>query len=134
MASTAENSSRSSRPAARSQPRARGASRPLRRDGMLHLFYAGQPVPCPVGCGGSAEVVRVGTADSGAGELWLECASCAQRRRYEVPRAGQAEKRSVSTALRAGRATSCPRHSAPVALAPRGRQLVCPACGVVFRD
>jgi len=134
MPSTAENSSRPPRPAARKRTAANGAPRPPRRDGILHLFYAGQPVPCPVGCGGSAEVVRVSTADSGAGELWLECASCAQRRRYEVPRAGQAEKRTVSTALRAGQATSCPRHSSPVALAPRGRQLVCPACGVVFRD
>jgi len=134
MASTAENSSRSSRPAARNGAPAHTARQPLHHDGILHLFYAGKPVPCPVGCGGNAEVVRVSTADSGAGELWLECASCAQRRRYEVPRAGQAEKRSVSTALRAGRATWCPRHSSPVALAPRGRQLVCPACGVVFRD
>ncbi len=132
MASTAENTPRPRR--ARPRTAARGAARTTRRGGPLRLFYAGEPLPCPVGCGGSAEVVRVGTSDAGGGELWLECASCAQRQRYDVPRAGQAEKRRVSTAVRAGRRTSCPRHAAPVALAPRGRQLVCPACGVVFRD
>jgi len=134
MTSTAGNSSRSPRPAAANPAPERGHPPALHQDGMLHLFYAGQPVPCPVGCGGTAEVVRVSTSDSGAGELWLGGGRGAQRQRYEVPRAGQAEKRSVSTALRAGRATWCPRHAAPVALTPRGRQLVCPACGVVFRD
>jgi len=130
MASSAENSIRPTRNATRRS----GTDRAPLHDATLGRFYAGEPIPCPVGCGGNADVVRVGTSESGGGELWLECTSCAQRRRYDVPRAALAEKLTVSSALRARRTTCCPRHATPVALTPRGRQLVCPACGVVFRD
>ncbi len=103
-------------------------------NGMFRHFYAGKGVPCHVGCGGSAEVVRVGTAADGGGELWLECGSCAQRARYEVPRASVEERRVVRRALDGGGEPVCPRHARRTPLQPRGRQLVCPECGVRYRE
>lgn len=101
---------------------------------FFQTFYAGASVPCHVGCGGAAEVVRVGTAADGGGELWLECGSCAQRVRYEVPRASSDELQVVRQALEGGGEAVCPRHSRRTPLHPRGRQLVCPECGVRFRE
>lgn len=112
------------------QPREDGWAMPAL---VLESLYAGSPLPCPVLCGGAAEVVRVGTLDSGAGELWVECASCAQRARYDVPAATDLERRRVGNLLRSASEPLCPRHARPVVLARRGRALVCPECGVEYR-
>lgn len=101
---------------------------------FFQAFYAGTTVPCHVGCGGTAEVVRVGTVADGAGELWLECGSCAQRVRYLVPPASDDEILAVRRALEDGGEAVCPRHARRTPLHPRGRQLVCPECGVCFRE
>jgi hypothetical protein len=103
-------------------------------DWIFQRYYAGQRVPCHVGCGGSSEVVRVGTAAHGGGELWMECGSCAQRIRYEVPPASAEERSGVERALDGGGEAACPRHVSRVVLQRRGRQLVCPACGVRYRE
>jgi predicted RNA-binding Zn-ribbon protein involved in translation (DUF1610 family) len=89
-------------------------------------------VPCPVGCGGFSEIVRVGTLADGRGEIWFECLSCAQRRMFDVPAATAEESAAVAKAGEAGHEPTCPRHGRAVALRRRGRQYVCPACGVVF--
>lgn len=102
--------------------------------GIFERYYAGEKVPCHVGCGGSAEVVRVATAADGAGELWVECRSCAQRVRYEVPPASVEERRAVERALDGGTDAVCPRHAWRTLLQRRGRQLVCPECGVRYRE
>ncbi|HEX6939005.1 MAG TPA: hypothetical protein VF158_06295 [Longimicrobiales bacterium] len=102
--------------------------------GFLRHFYAGESVPCHVGCGGAAEVVRVGTAADGGGELWLECGSCAQRVRYFVPRPSAEEREEVMRALDGGGEAVCPRHARRTPLQPKGRQLVCPECGVRYRE
>jgi len=101
---------------------------------VLGLFYAGGAVPCPVGCGGASEVVRVGALATGAGELWVECGSCAQRGRFAVPVATEPERRAVESALRDGKDVSCPRHAYRAVLQRRGRGLVCPDCGVRYRE
>jgi hypothetical protein len=94
---------------------------------------AGEMVPCPVGCGGFSEVVRVGSLENGAGEVWFECLSCAQRKAFEIPAATKEENAVVhETAETEGKEPICPRHTRPVQLRRRGRQFVCPACGVVF--
>jgi hypothetical protein len=111
----------------------RGRSAVVRR-GVLEEFYAGEPVPCPVGCGGESELVRTGTRADGSGEVWFECRSCAQRRRYDVPAATRAERSEVAAELAADREPTCPRHGPREALKRRGRQLFCGMCGVVFRD
>jgi hypothetical protein len=107
-------------------------SPPLQETDPLAAYMAGEMVPCPVGCGGFSEIVRVGTLDSGAGEVWFECLSCAQRRMYEVPAATEAENAAILTAAESGSEPLCPRHGRPVALRRRGRQFVCPACGLRF--
>ncbi|HEX7051494.1 MAG TPA: hypothetical protein VF188_14910 [Longimicrobiales bacterium] len=101
---------------------------------VLGRYYAGEAVPCPVGCGGVAEVVRTGSREGGGGELWVECGSCAQRARYAVPEATDEERREVWRALEAGEDPLCGRHATPPALQRRGHRLVCPACGVRYRD
>lgn len=102
--------------------------------GCIRRFYAGEEVPCHVGCGGAAEVVRVGTAADGGGELWMECGSCAQRVRYAVPQASREEREGVRRAVDGGSEAVCPRHARRTPLQPRGRQLVCPECGVRYRE
>lgn len=101
---------------------------------LFQRYYAGLNMPCHVGCGGSVEVVRVGTVSNGGGELWVECGSCAQRARYVVPAASEDERLGVARALDGGGEAACPRHVLRVPLQRRGRQLVCPECGVRFRE
>jgi hypothetical protein len=108
-------------------------SPPLQATDPLGAYLAGEMVPCPVGCGGFSEVVRVGSLDKGAGEVWFECLSCAQRKAFAIPAATKAENDAVSqTAETEGKEPTCPRHTRPVQLRRRGRQFVCPSCGVVF--
>jgi hypothetical protein len=132
------------------RPRPRGAKRrrkpddrqrdvirpspPLQPTDPLAAYMAGEMVPCPVGCGGFSEIVRVGTKEDGAGEVWFECLSCAQRQPFAVPKAQPDEIRNASTAAEAGEVL-CPRHPGRmVLLRRRGRQLVCPECGVRFTE
>jgi hypothetical protein len=107
-------------------------SPPLQETDPLAAYLAGEMVPCPVGCGGFSEVVRVGTLESGAGEVWFECLSCAQRRMFEVPAATEAESAAIANAGEEGHEPHCPRHGRPTPVRRRGRQFVCPACGLVF--
>jgi hypothetical protein len=107
-------------------------SPPLEKTDPLGDYLAGQMVPCPVGCGGFSEVVRVGSLESGEGEVWFECLSCAQRRQFVLPKATRAENAEIAKAEELSREIHCPRHKVPVALRRRGRQFVCPSCGVVF--
>jgi hypothetical protein len=108
-------------------------SPPLQESDPLGAYFAGEMVPCPVGCGGFSEVVRVGSLEGGAGEIWFECLSCAQRRAFEIPKATKAENGAVAqTAEAEGKEPTCPRHTRPTQLRRRGRQFVCPACGVMF--
>jgi hypothetical protein len=110
------------------------AGEPPKRNGaLLQGYFTGGMVPCPVGCGGASEVVRLGTLADGSGELWFECTSCAQRARVDVPVATAAERAQVAADLDADRAPACPRHSRREELQRRGRRLLCGACGVVFR-
>jgi hypothetical protein len=109
-------------------------SPPLQETDPLAAYLAGEMVPCPVGCGGFSEVVRVSTKEDGSGEVWFECLSCAQRRAFEIPRATPEDIRTVYAAAEEGREPGCPRHGRTVALRRRGRQFVCPECGVVFSD
>lgn len=102
--------------------------------GALGTFYSGGRLPCPVGCGGVSQVVRVGAMACGRGELWLECGSCAQRGRYPVPEATERERQGIEEALKAGRDLICPRHLHRAILQRRGRGLVCPDCGVRYRE
>lgn len=104
------------------------------REAVFRQFYEGAGMPCHVGCGGTAEVVRVGTGANGAGELWVECGSCAQRMRYVVPAATELERLRVERALDGGTEPECPRHARRTALQRRGRQFVCPECGVRYRE
>ena len=110
-------------------------SPPLQETDPLAAYLAGEMVPCPVGCGGFSEVVRVATLESGAGDIWFECLSCAQRRSFEVPAATAEERRAVLAAAESeGHEPLCPRHGKPVALRRRGKDFVCPACGVIFPE
>ena len=80
-----------------------------------------------------AQVVRVSTADNGAGEIWLECLSCAQRERFEVSAPGTEERNKVYATLDAGNEPQCTRHNGRyVPLRRRGRDLVCPECGILI--
>jgi hypothetical protein len=107
-------------------------SPPLEKTDPLGAYLAGQMVPCPVGCGGFSEVVRVGTLENGSGEVWFECLSCAQRKQFVLNKASRAETAEVARAEEEGREPLCPRHSVHVGLRRRGRQFVCPACGVMY--
>jgi hypothetical protein len=101
---------------------------------LLQSFYAGEQMQCPVGCGGTAYAVRVSTLGDGCGDLWLECNCCAQRERVTVPPATPEERLALKTTPAPGVTPSCPRHAGRVPLRQRGRQLVCPECGVRFRE
>jgi hypothetical protein len=107
-------------------------SPPLEKTDPLADYLAGQQVPCPVGCGGFSEIVRIASLPTGEGEIWFECLSCAQRRQFILPKATKEENAAVLKAEEQGREITCPRHSVAVGLRRRGRQFVCPACGVVF--
>jgi hypothetical protein len=109
-------------------------ARRTRLEQAANSFLTGSPVPCPLGCGGTAEAVRVSTAESGTGEVWMECTSCAQRERLEFPAPAQEEREQVDRTLQAGQEPLCPRHYRRVVLRRRGRQLLCPECGVRYRD
>jgi hypothetical protein len=121
---SSSGSSKSSRKAAPS--RKAPARDPVKR------FYAGLPIPCPIECGGTAQVILVNTTDDGRGEVWFECMSCVQRGRYDMPKATPKEKKQVAAMVEEGEPT-CPRHAERTPLRSRGRQLACPACGVVYR-
>lgn len=101
---------------------------------LLQSFYAGEQIPCPVGCGGTAHAVRVGTLRDGGGQLWLECSCCAQRELITVPPATTTELSSIPTLPAPGETLVCPRHAGRVPLRQQGRRLVCPECGVRFRE
>jgi len=101
---------------------------------FLNALYQGTALPCPVGCGGISEVVRVATLAGGSGQVWLECLSCAQREGYEAPAPAAAECEAVQQVLDAGQTASCVRHARRVMLLRRGRRLVCPECGVRYRE
>jgi hypothetical protein len=104
----------------------------VQTDPMTH-YMAGEMVPCPVGCGGFSEVVRISTKPDGAGEVWFECLQCAQRKMFELPPATADEKKAVHAQIEAGHEILCPRHGARVVgLRRRGREFVCPECGVSF--
>ena len=104
----------------------------VQTDPMVH-YMAGEMVPCPVGCGGFSEVVRISTKADGSGEVWFECLQCAQRKMFELPAATPAEKKAVHAQLEAGHEIVCPRHNGRlVGLRRRGREFVCPECGVSF--
>lgn len=103
------------------------------RADVLARYLLGETPACPVGCGGMAQVVRVSTADNGAGEVWLECLSCAQRERFEVAAPTAEERDKVYATLDAGNEPQCTRHSGRyVPLRRRGRDLVCPECGILI--
>jgi len=99
---------------------------------VREIYYRGGSLPCPAGCGGAAERVRVVTTEMGGGEVWLECKSCAQRGSFELPPPTAEERAEVREAVRGGRGVGCPRHWHPVQLRRRGRDLVCPECGVLY--
>jgi hypothetical protein len=103
------------------------------RADVLARYLLGETPACPVGCGGMAQVVRVSTGENGAGEVWLECLSCAQRERFEVPAPGTEERNKVYATLDAGNEPQCTRHNGRyVPLRRRGRDLVCPECGILI--
>jgi hypothetical protein len=109
-------------------------SPPLEQTDPLKHYLAGEMVPCPVGCGGFSEVVRISTMEGGAGEIWFECLSCAQRKMFEIPAATEEERRQVFAAVEGGVEPLCPRHSKAVQLRRRGRDFMCPECGVAYPD
>jgi hypothetical protein len=109
-------------------------SPPLEQTDPLRHYLAGEMVPCPVGCGGFSEVVRISTMEGGAGEVWFECLSCAQRRMFELAAATQEERAHIFAELEQGHEPFCPRHSKSVQLRRRGRHLACPECGVQFAE
>jgi hypothetical protein len=117
---------KSTRGASRSRKGAPAAD-PVKR------FYAGLPIACPVRCGGTAHVIRVTTAADGGGQVWFECMSCVQRGRFDLPRATPREKKQIAALVEEGQEAICPRHAERTVLRSRGRQLACPACGVVYR-
>ncbi|HSJ31402.1 MAG TPA: hypothetical protein VK933_08215 [Longimicrobiales bacterium] len=109
-------------------------SPPLEKTDPLKHYLAGDMVPCPVGCGGFSEVVRISTRENGAGEVWFECLSCAQRKMFEIPPATMEERTKISAELETGQEPYCPRHTKQVQLRRRGRDFVCPECGVAFPE
>jgi hypothetical protein len=103
------------------------------RADVMTRYLRGESPACPVGCGGMAQVVRVSPGANGAGEIWLECLSCAQRERFEIPAPSAQERDTVFATLEAGNEPQCPRHSGRyVPLRRRGRDLVCPECGILI--
>jgi len=104
------------------------------RGRVLDQYMAGEVPTCPVGCGGIAEVVRVGTLDDGSGDVWIECLSCAQRAQFQIPAASTEERRQANQSMEESGEALCPRHGRPVQLRRRGRDLVCPECGVLFAE
>lgn len=109
-------------------------SPPLEKTDPLKHYLAGDMVPCPVGCGGFSEVVRISTMENGAGEVWFECLSCAQRKMFEIPAATMDERTTIAAELERGQEPYCPRHTKQVQLRRRGRDFVCPECGVAFPE
>jgi hypothetical protein len=109
-------------------------SPPLEATDPIKHYMAGEMVPCPVGCGGFSEVVRISTRENGGGEVWFECLSCAQRRMFELPPATTEDRSKIAKALATGHEPFCPRHTKLVQLRRRGRDLVCPECGVAFPE
>jgi hypothetical protein len=104
------------------------------RADVLRQYLRGETPACPVGCGGMAQVVRVSTTESGAGEIWLECLSCAQRESFTVPAPTEAERTAIFATLEAGNEPTCPRHEGRwLPLRRRGRDLVCPECGILVQ-
>jgi hypothetical protein len=109
-------------------------SPPLEKTDPLKHYLAGDMVPCPVGCGGFSEVVRISTMENGAGEVWFECLSCAQRKMFEIAPATMEERTKIVAELEKGQEPYCPRHTKLVQLRRRGRDFVCPECGVSFPE
>lgn len=108
-------------------------SPPLQQTDPMKHYLAGEMVPCPVGCGAFSEVVRISTRENGAGEVWFECLSCAQRRAFEVPPASPQDRKRIREQAEAGQEAHCLRHgSRIVALRRRGMAYVCPECGVAY--
>jgi hypothetical protein len=108
-------------------------SPPLQQTDPMRHYLAGEMVPCPVGCGAFSEVVRISTRENGAGEVWFECLSCAQRRAFEVPPASAEDKQRIRAQAEAGQEAHCLRHGGRiVALRRRGMAYVCPECGVAY--
>jgi hypothetical protein len=108
-------------------------SPPLQQTDPMKHYLAGEMVPCPVGCGAFSEVVRIGTRENGAGEVWFECLSCAQRRAFEVPAATARDVQQIRAQAEAGQEAHCLRHGTRfVGLRRRGMAYVCPECGVAY--
>ncbi len=102
------------------------------RADVMARYLAGETPMCPVGCGGMAQVVRVSSLPSGAGDVWLECLSCAQRERFEIPAPTAQERQTAFDQLEAGNEPLCPRHGGRwVQLRRRGRDFACPECGIL---
>jgi hypothetical protein len=77
--------------------------------------------------------VRIATLPSGAGEVWFECLSCAQRKMFEVPAPSPEDNKFIQKALESGREAGCLRHGERhVGLRRRGPHYVCPECGVQY--
>jgi hypothetical protein len=121
------------RPVGRARDEPVRPSPPLTKTDPMAHYLAGEMVPCPVGCGGFSEVVHVSTMPNGAGEVWFECLSCAQRKSYRVARATPDEIARVMESADSGEPI-CVRCSRNAILRRRGRQLVCPDCGVIYGD
>jgi hypothetical protein len=109
-------------------------SPPLEKTEPLKHYLAGEMVPCPVGCGGFSEVVRRSTLPNGGGEVWFECLSCAQRKRFDLPPSTPEERQRIHQQLESGHEPLCPRHTKTVQLRRRGREFICPECGVSFPE
>jgi hypothetical protein len=104
------------------------------RADVIAKYLRGETPTCPVGCGGLAQVVRIATAANGAGEVWFECLSCAQRERFEVPAPTAEERDAVFAVLEAGNEPLCKRHNGRwIQLRRRGRDLACPECGILIQ-
>jgi hypothetical protein len=102
------------------------------RADVMARYLAGETPMCPVGCGGMAQVVRVSSLPNGAGDVWLECLSCAQRERFEIPAPTAQERQAAFDQLEAGNEPICPRHGGRwVQLRRRGRDFACPECGIL---
>src|SRR5690606_24028984 len=96
----------------------------------FRTFYGTGRARCHGGCGGEAEVVRVGVVRDGAGERWFERRSRAQRARYTAPPASDGGRHAGAEAVRAGREPVGSRHATDVLLQRRGKWVVSPGCGV----